>query len=139
MSFLKNLFIALGFVSTAFFSTLSAGEIIPKSIIEADDSNFSEVLNSGPCIANFYSVNDKNSRLFTRVFKVVASQYRKLVKFIAVNTDLSYYTNEAYNVSSVPTVIFFLEGVEIYRVNYTTHEGMNTNDFVTLMKKVYRD
>lgn len=80
------------------------------------DQNFSEVLAAPRAIAMFYSPNCPRSRAFMPIFQGQAGQSPDVL-FATVNVDENIQNAGKYKVSLLPTLVFFVNGQEIGRID----------------------
>jgi thioredoxin 1 len=80
------------------------------------DADFGEkVLNSAkPAVVNFWAICSP-CRAFAAEFEEWAESFRGRVNFFKLNTDANKTSCYRFNVFSVPTIIFFENGVEVKR------------------------
>ncbi len=80
--------------------------------IEINDSNFKdEVINSAqPVMVDFWAPWCGPCRMLAPVIEELSREYSGKVKIRKLNTDSSPATASNYNISAIPTVMFFKEG-----------------------------
>jgi len=87
-----------------------------SAVIELTDDNFSAQLKegSGVRIAYFWATWCGPCRLVGPVYDKVSARYRGQVLFGKMDSD-AHYSDAFNNVKSLPTILFFKNGEEIYR------------------------
>ena len=80
---------------------------------EVSDQNFeSEVLNASiPVMVDFWAPWCGPCRMLAPVVEAVAEQYHGRVKVLKINIDNNTKTPGKYGIQSIPTLLFFKEGV----------------------------
>jgi thiol-disulfide isomerase/thioredoxin len=82
---------------------------------DLSDAAFSQVLSAPKAIVDFWSPGCPHCMQFKPIFEAVASQYPDIL-FAAVNVD-NYQQNAAiYQISGLPTVVFYQNGKEVDRM-----------------------
>lgn len=82
---------------------------------EIGDADFSQVLSVPKAIVDFWSPGCPHCMQFKPIFEAVAGQYPDIL-FAAVNVD-NYQQNAAtYQISGLPTVVFFQNGQQVDRM-----------------------
>lgn len=84
-------------------------------MMEVDESNFEkEVLKSDkPVIVDFWAPWCMPCNILAPVFEKVSEEYNGKIKFAKLNTDKSPNIAMKYGVFSIPTMLFFHNGVVI--------------------------
>lgn len=96
------------------------------------DSDFAGILSAPKAIVDFGSPGCPHCVAFAPIFQAVASQYPDIV-FASVNTD-NYQQNAAtYQISGLPTIVFFQNGKEVNRMV----GGGSQQDFINEIGKAY--
>jgi len=99
---------------------------------EISDSGFGQVLAAPKAIVDFWSPGCPHCVSFKPVFEAVAAQTPDIL-FAAVNVD-DYQQNAAvYQVSGLPTVVFFQNGKEVNRIA----GGMEQAGFLNEISKAF--
>nr|YP_009395562.1 thioredoxin [Vertebrata isogona]ARW64605.1 thioredoxin [Vertebrata isogona] len=85
------------------------------SIIQVVDSNFeSEVIKSKKIVlVDFGAPWCGPCRMIAPVVNEVAHEYESLIKVVKVNTDLSPSVATEYGIRSIPTLMFFKNGIKL--------------------------
>lgn len=85
------------------------------SIIQVVDSNFeSEVIKSNKIVlVDFGAPWCGPCRMIAPVVNEVAHEYESLIKVVKVNTDLSPSVAAEYGIRSIPTLMFFKNGIKL--------------------------
>jgi thiol-disulfide isomerase/thioredoxin len=79
------------------------------------DATFSQVASAPKAIVDFWSPGCPHCMQFKPIFEATAAQYPDIL-FAAVNVD-NYQQNAAiYQISGLPTVVFFQNGKEVDRM-----------------------
>lgn len=82
---------------------------------DLSDAAFSQALSAPKAIVDFWSPGCPHCVAFKPIFEAVAGQYPDIL-FAAVNTDDYQQNAGAYQISGLPTVIFFVNGKEVDRM-----------------------
>ena len=87
-------------------------------IKEVTDQVFeNEVLKSGnPVLVDFWAPWCGPCRMLTPVLTKLASQYQGKLKVVKLNTDDNPETATTYNISAIPTLLFFKGGQIVNQV-----------------------
>ena len=82
------------------------------NITEITDANFQqEVLQSAiPVLVDFWAPWCGPCRMLTPTIEELAKEFEGKVKVVKVNTDDSIDTATSFDISSIPTVLFFKNG-----------------------------
>jgi len=88
------------------------------TIKEVTDQVFeNEVLKSGnPVLVDFWAPWCGPCRMLTPVLTKLASQYQGKLKVVKLNTDDNPETATTYNISAIPTLLFFKGGQIVNQV-----------------------
>ena len=80
---------------------------------EVSDQSFeSEVMNASvPAMVDFWASWCAPCRMLAPVVETIAEQYNGKVKVLKMNIDDNPATPGKYNIRSIPTLLFFKEGV----------------------------
>lgn len=91
--------------STASFSTIN-------------NQDFAEKVLQDPqmVIVNFSSAGSSSCQIFEQEFVAISQEYRDRVTFAVVDVDSNPELIQRYHVDGIPTLIFFKDGQEIYRI-----------------------
>lgn len=87
--------------------------------IELNNSNYDEfVVNSDiPVIVDFWAPWCGPCKMMAPVFEKVAKDFPLKVKFAKVNTEIEQNLGAKYNIRSIPTLVIYKDGYEIYRLS----------------------
>lgn len=89
---------------------------------DISDADFAGIMSAPKAIVDFGSPGCPHCVAFAPVFEAVAAQYPDIV-FASVNTD-NYQQNAAiYQISGLPTVVFFANGKEVDRMVGPSDQG----------------
>lgn len=104
----------------------------PVGVQEISDAGFSQVSAAPKAVVKFYSPNCPYSRKFAPIYEMVAQQYPDVL-FVAVNVDQSVQQAGANKVQMLPTVVFFVNGQAVGRIDGVQEQG----DFVGEMTRAF--
>jgi len=92
---------------------------------EVSDQNFeSEVMNASvPVMVDFWASWCAPCRMLAPVVETIAEQYNGKVKVFKMNIDDNPATPGKYNIRSIPTLLFFKEGVVKEQIVGNTSPG----------------
>ena len=92
---------------------------------EVSDQNFkSEVLNAPiPVLVDFWASWCAPCRMLAPVVETIAEQYQGRVKVLKINIDDNPVTPGNYSIRSIPTLLFFKEGVVKEQIVGNTSPG----------------
>ena len=92
---------------------------------EVSDQNFeSEVMNASvPVMVDFWASWCAPCRMLAPVVETIAEQYNGKVKVLKMNIDDNPATPGKYNIRSIPTLLFFKEGVVKEQIVGNTSPG----------------
>jgi len=81
-------------------------------------ADFAEKVLQAPemVVVNFSSEKSDSCQLFEPEFATVGREYQGRVTFAQINVDDNPGLVSQYNVDGIPTVVFFKNGQEIYRI-----------------------
>lgn len=96
------------------------------------DAEFGQVLAAPKAVAMFYSPNCPYSQKFLPKYQALAAQYPDVL-FVQVNVDQSVQNAGKYNTRMLPTVVFFVNGQEVGRIDGVQEQS----DFVVEMSRAF--
>jgi len=81
-------------------------------VINVSDKNFKAEIESSPLpvLADFYATWCGPCKALSPIIDDVAQEYSGKIKVVKVNTDESEELAQKFNITSVPTLIFFVNG-----------------------------
>lgn len=82
---------------------------------DTTDATFSQVVAAPKAIVEFWSPGCPACMTFKPIFEAFAAQNPDIL-FAAVNTDQHVQNAGTYQVSGLPTVVFFVNGKEVHRM-----------------------
>jgi len=92
---------------------------------EVSDQKFdSEVMNASvPVMVDFWATWCAPCRMLAPVVETIAEQYKGRVKVLKMNVDENPATPGKYNIRSIPTLLFFKDGVVKEQIVGNTSPG----------------
>lgn len=99
---------------------------------ELTDAAFSQVLSAPKAIVDFWSPGCPHCVAFKPIFEAVAAQKADIL-FASVNVDNFVQNAGTYQISALPTIIFFQNGKEVDRMV----GGGDQNDFLNEINKAF--
>lgn len=99
---------------------------------EIGDAGFSQALSAPKAVVMFFSPNCPYSRKFLPIYQAIAPQTPG-VFFATVNIDQNVQNAGTYKVSMLPTVVFFVNGKEVNRIDGVQEQG----DFLSEMSRAF--
>lgn len=88
-------------------------------------NSFSEIINSEkPTLVDFYATWCGPCKMQAPILEQVASEVGDNAKILKVDIDNNMDAARQYNVRSVPTLILFKEGKEIWRQSGVSQKGL---------------
>lgn len=89
----------------------------PEFIIELNDLNFNEALQKyEKMVVDFWADWCVPCKMMAPIFESLANEYKGRVVFAKLNTDENPQISAEFNVSSIPTLLFFQNGRQINRI-----------------------
>lgn len=80
------------------------------------DNDFDQTIKKGVTLVDFYADWCGPCRMITPIMEELAKDYAGKALVAKVDVDTSQSTASKYSVTSIPTVILFVEGQEVKRV-----------------------
>jgi thioredoxin 1 len=87
-----------------------------KLIIEVNDENFQSEVSKGVTLVDFYADWCGPCRMLTPVVEELAKEMSGKITVAKLDTDRSVATASEYEVTSIPTLIWFKSGQPVKRV-----------------------
>lgn len=81
-----------------------------------DDNNFDSGISKGVTLVDFYADWCGPCRMITPILEELSSEYQGRATVAKVNVDNAQNVSSKFNVTSIPTVILFMNGEEVKRV-----------------------
>lgn len=119
----------LGRVALVRHPSLGAGPVI------LTDDTFNQVLSAPQAVVDFWSPKCAPCLAWKPTFEEIAADPSNPVLMATLNATEFKKTAEAHRIESLPTMIFFRDGLEIYR----TEGLMEREAFLEKMKGVFAD
>ncbi|MCK5587356.1 MAG: thioredoxin [Candidatus Lokiarchaeota archaeon] len=86
-------------------------------IIQANSSNFSEIINSSmPVLVDFYTTWCPPCAKMAPIIEALANDYAETFMFAKLNCDEEPSIARQFSVSSIPTFIFYVSGRPVQQV-----------------------
>lgn len=101
-------------------------------VMAIGDAEFGQVLAAPKAVAMFYSPGCPYSQKFLPKYQALAAQYPD-VRFASVNVDQSVQNAGKYNTRMLPTVVFFMNGQEVGRIDGVQEQS----DFTVEMSRAF--
>ena len=93
---------------------LMFGAFAHADTVAVQDSNFSQSISNGVVIVDVYADWCGPCKRFGPTFEKLSNEMTDVV-FAKLNADYGYKVLEAYKVKALPTIILFVNGVEVAR------------------------
>lgn len=90
-------------------------EEVPISTVDASTFDALVLQRSGPVIVLFNDYTVASSQDMQKRFEYFSEKYSEEIKFLTFNWDVSV-DNELFNLSALPTTVFYYDGAEIDRI-----------------------
>ncbi len=100
---------------------------VEKEVIESDK----------PVVIEFHSLWNSACRAFSTMFEELAREYEGKVKFAQSNIDGNPDLAEELNISNIPTVVLFCDGIEIKRMLNPSRAWLK-QELDSLLRKIKR-
>ncbi len=84
-----------------------------------NDKSFEQDIKTGISVVKFASLWNVNSRAFEKQFRELSEEFREAT-FIVSDINANSLLASRYNVSKIPTIIIFVEGVPVARITAVT-------------------
>jgi thioredoxin 1 len=81
-----------------------------------DDHNFESSIKSGVTLVDFYANWCGPCRMIAPIMEDLSKEYAGKATIAKIDVDQAQEVSTKYNVTSIPTVILFLNGQEVKRV-----------------------
>ena len=85
------------------------------SILHLTADNYDEAIGSGRVLVDFWAGWCNPCRMVAPIMEELAAEYESSVTIAKVDVDSEKALAARYNISSIPTVILFNDGVEVQR------------------------
>ena len=93
-------------------------------------SDFNEIINSEkPTLVDFYATWCSPCQMLTPILEGVSTEVGDNAKVLKVDIEKNMETASQYGVRSVPTLILFKEGKEVWRQTGLTQKNPGQNGF----------
>ncbi|MBI5974509.1 thioredoxin [Staphylococcus canis] len=86
------------------------------AIIEVNDSNFNEQINSGVKLVDFWATWCGPCKMIAPVLEDLAEEYDGKADILKLDVDQNQATAAKYEVMSIPTLILFKDGQPVDKV-----------------------
>jgi thioredoxin 1 len=103
-----------------------------SKVVELTDAQWSQVTAAPKAVVKFYSPGCPYSKAFAPIYEALSLQYPDVL-FAAINVDQSVQQAGANKVQMLPTVVFFVNGKAVNRIDGVQDQG----DFLAEMNKAF--
>src|SRR5436309_1469486 len=88
-------------------------------MIEANDTTFAQEVTASttPVLVDFYADWCMPCRMIAPLLDKLSKEYDGRVKFVKVDTETGGESAKAHNISSIPTLLLFKDGVLVERLS----------------------
>lgn len=88
------------------------------SVRTVSNQDFAEQVLQAPqmVIVNFSSAGSSSCQIFEPEFAAISQEYQDRVTFARVDVDSNEELVQRYTIDGIPTLVFFKDGQEIYRI-----------------------
>jgi thioredoxin 1 len=103
---------------------------MPTNVIEVNESNWkSEVVDSDiPVLVDFYAVWCGPCKMLLPTMEKIAVDFKEKVKVVKINTETSQKISNLYNISAMPSVVFFNKGNYVQKIVGVNPESKYVNE-----------
>lgn len=86
------------------------------ALVYLDDSNFEKTIAQGVTLVDFYADWCGPCRMVAPIMVELSTEYQGKAKIAKLDVDKAQQAAEKFSVTSIPTVIMFVDGQEVKRV-----------------------
>lgn len=90
-----------------------------SKLLQVTDANFHEALKAPLAVIEFWADWCSGCKASMPTIEKIASELHGQVLVVGANIDNAPKATEKYNVTSIPTLVFFKDGEEIHRMDGT--------------------
>ncbi|ERT09550.1 thioredoxin [Lyngbya aestuarii BL J] len=110
----------------------------PTKYITLTNENFEEeVLKSTiPVVVDFWAPWCGPCRVMNPIIEGLAAEFDGVVKFSKLNVDNYEELPTDYRIEAIPTLLFFSQGEEVYRVSGVVDQSVLSNQLKELLEQV---
>ena len=91
-----------------------------SEILQVTDKNFDEALKAPLAIIEFWAEWCPGCKAAAPTISKIASELKSQVLVVGADIEEAPKATDKYNVTSIPTLVFFKDGKEFYRIDGTT-------------------
>ncbi len=84
------------------------------------DRNFEQDIKTGVSIVKFASLWNMNSRAFEEQFRQLSEEFTGRAKFLVSDVNANHQLAKAASISVIPTIVIYVEGISVARINQPT-------------------
>lgn len=87
-----------------------------KNIVYLDDENFESSISKGVTLVDFYADWCGPCKMIAPIIDAISDELHGKAKIAKLDVDKAQGTAEKFQVTSIPTIIVFKDGVEVKRI-----------------------
>lgn len=91
-----------------------------NEILQISDSEFTEVMKAPSAIVEFWAPWCPGCKAAKPVIEKIASELQHRVLVVGADIEQAPKATEKYDITQIPTLVFFKDGKEIFKIDGTT-------------------